>query len=71
MSWVELERIVSEEILRDDGIWRRGGEDPTEPAVPCESGKVQGVLRYPRVRMSGQVRSVHLTGPSLNTPSRC
>ena len=26
MSWVELDRIVSEEMLRDDGIWRRAAE---------------------------------------------
>jgi len=26
MSWVELDRIVSEEILRDDGIRRRVAE---------------------------------------------
>jgi hypothetical protein len=26
MSWVTVDRIVSEEIVRDDGIWRRVAE---------------------------------------------
>ena len=46
-----------------------GREDRTEPAVPLRKREeVQEVLRCPRVGMSGQVRSVCFTGPSLKPP---
>jgi hypothetical protein len=37
MSWVELDRIVSEEILRDNDIRRRVAEGGRP--CPCGSGK--------------------------------
>ncbi|HEY1002315.1 MAG TPA: hypothetical protein VGD83_22005 [Streptosporangiaceae bacterium] len=56
MSWVELDRIVSEEILRDDDIRRRvaeGGRPLRSHATGMSEDEVQEVLRCPRVGMTG------------------